>query len=164
MMDFVDQGKLKNFKLFGDSLFENLKSMLPQMFGREVNVNPTNEDEQQIDTDHKTTHKEFVSMSKDYDLSNLKSGGVKFSLNVTLIPDAVFQYVTDDKGVEHDKSAIYAFYLAYNITITNPEHYHAREALEKYYLLYANLVVQFTSFAITNAFRAIDKDFFESFL
>jgi hypothetical protein len=161
MMDFLDQGKLKNFKLFGESLFENLKMVFPHIFGRDCNVNPIEEHEQMIDSNRKKPHKEFVSMSKDYDLSNLKAGGVKFKLKVSLIPHAIYRTVTDNEGVTHDESAIYTFYLAYSITIENPKHYHAKEALENYYHFYATSLIHFTVFPIANAFKNVDKAFFD---
>ena len=169
MEDFLYQGKLTNFKLFGDSFFKNLTELFSEMFGKNVNSNPINEKEEPIDSDKKYIHKEFVRMSKDYDLSNFGSSGVDFRLNISLIPEVVYAYETDENGVEHDKSAIYAFYLVYRFTIENPDHYRAREALEKYYFFYAGSVIRITQFPILNAFKVlgafeeIDKAIYDKF-
>ena len=165
IMDFLYEGKLKNFKQFGDSLFGSLGTMFPHMFGADCNAKPIKEFEQEIDTDYET-HKEFVIMQKDYDLSHFISKGVKFSLSVSLVPLPVYEFVNREGG-EYDQSAIYSFYLAYNFTIENPEHYHAREALERYYLFYASSIITFSKFAIfsafkkAGAFKELDKAFLD---
>jgi hypothetical protein len=146
--EYLEQGKLKDFRVFGNKLFESLSGFFPIMLPK-IEEKPIKEYEKQEDP----TSKEYPTLIKEYDISPLSTTGVKVTLEVVLAPHVVYSFTT-----EGDKTASYSFYLIFRFRILNPMHCDANKFLEEYYYLSASNVIEFSSYAIANAFRNL-KDF-----
>ncbi len=146
MMQFLDDGKLTNFKSFASAFFDSFKVDFKFLF-REAVDNPIKEYEE-ASNPQDTLHKGFVIMAKDYDLSNISSTGVKTKLQVKLSPHVIFSFTQ-----QGDKTASYSFYLSFHFIILNPEHCDASKLLESYYLYNAKDIVTFASYSIDSAFK-----------
>jgi hypothetical protein len=150
---FLDDGKLTNFKLFANSVFENLRNNFIFLFGHEIKE-PIKEYEEEATIPRDEEHKGLVTMAKDYDLSKISPTGVKTTLQIKLTPDVTYSF--SDEG---DKTASYSFYLSFYFIVLNPEHCDASKLIEAYYLYRARELVKFASYAINWAFGAVGLEF-----
>ena len=147
MTEYLEQGKLKDFRVFGNDFFESLSGWFPNMLPK-VEKKPIKEYEELVDP----TRKEYPTLIKEYDVSPLSITGVKVTLEVALIPHVIYSFTA-----EGDKTASYSFYLTFRFRIMNPTHCDANKFLEEYYYFSASDVVVFSSYAIASAFRKLQK-------
>ncbi len=144
IMQFLDDAKLTNFKKFSNGFFESFKVDFGYIFGKAVDK-PIKEYEEKSED---PLHNDLVKMTKDYDLSDMSTTGVKVTLKVQLIPRVVHSYTQ-----EGDKTASYSFYLTFHLIILNPEHCNSGEIVEYYYVSKASEIVKFASYSIDKAFK-----------
>jgi hypothetical protein len=151
LMAYLEQGKLKDFKVFATSFFESLSIYFPFMFTDKVNKKPTKEYEK-LENPKDFTCEKFPTVTKEYDVSPLSTTGVKTTLEVILAPHLIHLFTQDG-----DKSASYSFYLIFRIRILNPEHCNANKFLEEYFHFFASNIIRFSSLGIASAFKKLTE-------
>jgi hypothetical protein len=152
--EFMKEGKLTNVKSFADSVFKFLERDSVFLFGKELDEPIKQYEEKETIIPNDDSHKDLVTIAKDYDISFVSLTGVKITLQIKLMPDVVYSF-----GEKGDMTASYSFYLTFYLMILNPEHCDANKLLEWYYLHRAKDVVKFASHAINWSFRAAGLEY-----
>ena len=143
---YLESGKLKDFKVFGNHFFQSLGLWFSHLFGDKVVKEPIKEYEES-DTH---VYKQFPKMTKEYDISAISTSDVKINLEVIVAPHVIYSLTR--KG---DETASYSFYINFRFKILNPEHCDADKFLDDYYHLYASHIVAISSYCIASAFRKL---------
>ncbi len=146
MMEYLKQGKLMDFRAFGDSVFESMNNLVPLMFTGKVKERPIQRYEELADPGRK----EVPTLAQDYDLSPFSTTRVKLTFQVKLVPD--FMSFLTCIG---DMSACHSFYLFFYLTVLNPEHCDAGTVIREYYDEVASRILELSSLSIDFAFRKL---------
>lgn len=144
--EYLEKGKLTDFKLFGDNFFESLSGWFSHMFNDKVSKKPIKEYEEF----EQPVYKALPIMIKEYDISPMSLTGVKVNLEVVLAPDIVYSY--SEKG---DQTASYTFYIVFTFRILNPDNCNAEKFLVEYFHFYAYRLLSISSYCIASAFRKL---------
>lgn len=153
ILQFIENGKLTDFRQFSEATFKHIEDMSMFLFGQEVKPH-IQQYEEKATIANDEEHKGLVTIARDYDLSKLSRTGVKITLQVKLTPDVVYQI-----GQEGDKTASYSFFVSFHFIVLNPEHFDSDKLIEEYYSYRAKEIVKFTSYSINWAFRDVGLKF-----
>lgn len=148
IIEFLEKGKLKDFRTFGNNFFESLRTWFSHLFNEGVTKEPTKESEES----DLPIYQEFPTMIREYDISAMSPSGVKISLEVVLFPKVIYSWT--NKG---DETATYSFSIIFRFKILNPEHKDAKNFLDAYYHVYAGRIIAISSYCVASAFRKTQK-------
>jgi hypothetical protein len=149
LMEYLEQGKLKDFRVFATNFFESLSNYFLFMFRTDkVETKPMKEYETFYDP--KELLQKFPIITKEYDLSPLSLTGVKTTLEVKLAPDFIQLFTP-----ESDEPALNSFYLMFRLRILNPKHCDANKFLEGFFHVYASRIIKYSSPSIAYAFNKL---------
>lgn len=140
---YLADRKLRDFKTFGENFFERLEGWFRWRFREKISVIGKEEKLEEAS-------KEYPTIIREYDLSQISGGEINFHLEIHLIPDVIYVF-----GTKGDQTSARDFTIFFGFQILNSEHPNAGKFLDYYYHTFLGYIPEFTSLSLVQAFNVL---------
>lgn len=145
IMNYLEEGKLTDFRAFGKNVFEVIDRMVPQVISNMFNIKGDIKPKEYEDL-RCPDREEFPTLTKVYEFTPFNMG-VNLALEIRLFPDFEI-FLTKIQ----DKSACHNFSLFFYLIVSNPDRCKAGRIVNEYYSSVAISVLEISMISVNYAF------------